>query len=733
MPDKPQEGTRMKTINLLFAVHNHQPVGNFERVFREGWENCYEPFLTLLEKHPPFRLSLHYSGSLWEWLEENRSDFLSRMRALVARGQVEFLSGGFYEPLLPFVPTQDAVGQINLLTQYLTEKLNVHPRGFWLAERVWNTTLPKMIAPTGLKYTIVDDSHFRYAGLAEEDIFGHYVTEHEGCTLSIFPIKKRLRYAIPFRDPEETIEALRFWATDSGNLAVTYADDGEKFGLWPGTHRWVYEGKWLEKFIALLQENQEWVHLLTFSEYMEKFSPQGRAYLPPASYDEMMEWALPALSAIAYEDMISELKQEGRYEKYRPFLRGGCWENFFVKYPESNHMHKKMLYVSEKVHRALKAHPAPEEEKELATPPAMRALWKGQVDCAYWHGLFGGLYFNFLRHTVYQNLITAERLAEIAHWGKEKYLDHEIYDLDKDLQPEILITSPEWGAILKPSCGGSLIELDYRPKNFNLTNVLTRRPEAYHRKLKKAQVASSSPGERPAFIHDFSRIKEEGLEEALIYDWYTRYSFLDHFFGEETTFDQFRRCQYPELGNFVNQPYELVEVKDSDSSGRLVILLRRRGGLFKREGTVPCDTYKKFLFHRDVAGMEVDYEIVNRGPGEVNFWFGVEMNLTLLAGNDPQTYFLFPGLQVEDRRMSSSGVLTEVESVRLRHESIGFEVALDVAPKSQLWRFPLETVSQSERGFEKTYQGTALLFHWRFFLQPGEKKRLPLTLSCGGI
>jgi len=721
----------MKTINLLFAVHNHQPTGNFEKVFREGWKKCYGPFLTALEKHPQFRLSLHYSGSLLEWLEENRPDFLQRLRALVARGQVELLSGGFYEPLLPFIPQKDAVGQVCLLNQYLSEKLNTRPRGFWLAERVWNTTLPKIMAPTGLEYTIVDDSHFRYAGLSDEDMFGHYVTEHEGFTLSIFPIHKRLRYAIPFQPPEQTIEALRFWATDSGNLAVTYADDGEKFGLWPGTYGWVFEERWLEKFITLIEENREWVHMLTFGEYLEKFSPQGRAYLPPASYDEMMEWALPALSAIRYEDMVGELKQEGHYEKYKPFLRGGSWENFLVKYTESNHLHKKMLYVSEKVHRALKDYPP--VEKEQTPPPALRALWKGQVNCAYWHGLFGGLYLNYLRHAVYQNLIAAERLAEILKWGGEKYLEHEIYDLDKDLQPEILIASPELGAILKPSYGGSLIELDYRPKKFNLTNVLTRRPEAYHRKLKKAQVGSSSLGERPQSIHELSLAKEAGLGEALMYDWYTRYSFLDHFLGEDTTFDQFRRCQYPELGNFVNQPYELVEVKELESSRRLGVLLHRSGGLFRRDGKVPFDTYKRFLFHGEMAGMEVEYEIVNRSPVEVNFWFGVEMNLTLLAGDDPQRYFLFPGLKVEDRRLCSSGALSEVEGVRLRDESVGFEVSLDVAPTSQLWRFPLETVSQSESGFEKTYQGTVLLFHWRFSLKPGEKKRLPLALSCAGI
>ena len=532
---------------------------------------------------------------------------------------------------------------------------------------------------------------------------------------------------------EETIEALRFWATDSGSLAVTYADDGEKFGLWPGTSRWVFEEGWLEKFVASLEENRDWVHMLTFSEYMGKYPPQGRTYLPPASYDEMMEWALPALSAIGFEDMVEELKKDGRYEKYKAFLRGGSWENFLVKYTESNHMHKKMLQVSEKVHRILKCQPSPGKEIEPSPPPALRSLWKGQVNCAYWHGLFGGLYLNYLRHGVYQNLIAAERLAEVIEKGGEKYLTCEVTDFDKDLSSEILVASQDLAAILKPNYGGSLIELDYRPKKFNLTNVLTRRPEAYHRKLKKGLIGSPSPGGQPKSIHNLSLAKEEGLEKALMYDWYTRYSFLDHFLGDEATFGQFRRCQYPELGDFVNQPYELVEVKEIESSGRLCVLLHRSGGLWKREGKVPIDTFKRFFFRKDGAGLEVEYEILNSSSTTTHFWFGVELNLTLLAGDDPQRYFLFPGQNVEDRRLVSSGALTGVENVRLRDEFSGFEVSLDVAPQSQLWRFPLETVSQSESGLEKTYQGTVLLFHWRFSLEPGAKKRFPITLACGGI
>jgi len=723
----------MKTINLLFAVHSHQPAANFEHVFRKAWEVCYDPFLQVLERHPCFRLSLHYSGPLLEWLEKNQPDFFLRLSHLIERGQVELLGGGFYEPLLPFIPERDAVGQINLLSEYLSEKWNARPRGFWLAERVWNGALPKIVAPTGLQYTIVDESHFRFAGLADEDMFGYYVVEHEGFVLRVFPINKRLRYAIPFRGAEETIEILRFLATDSGTLAVTYADDGEKFGLWPGTYRWVFEERWLEKFITLIEKNLDWVHLLTFSEYLKKVPPQGRAYLPPASYEEMMEWALLPHLAIGYEDILQELKEEGRYEKYRPYLRGGSWDNFLVKYPESNHMHKKMLYVSEKVHRALKGFSPPRGKKRLSLPPARRALFRGQTNCAYWHGLFGGLYLNYLRHGVYQNLIAAERQAEELERGSEKYLSFEVFDFDKDLQPEIIVTSQDLGAILKPDYGGSLVELDYRPREFNLTNVLTRRPEAYHRRLKKASSGPLPATSRPLSIHELMRSKEEGLEEALMYDWYSRYSFLDHFFDENTTFDQFRRCQYPEIGDFINQPYELLGVEFLDKKKRLRVVLQRNGGLWKRERKITLETRKSFLFNREGARMQVVYEIANLSPEEVNLWFGVEVNLTLLAGDDPQRYFIFPGRKLEDRRLISSGVIPEVESVGLRDEFLGFEMVLRVEPPSQLWRFPLETVSQSESGLEKTFQGTTLLFHWRFSLKPGQKKQLPIHLSCEGI
>ena len=106
----------------------------------------------------------------------------------------------------------------------------------------------------------------------------------------------------------------------------------------------------------------------------------------------MTEWALPPEQGETLEDIIASLKNDGRWEAWRPFVRGGVWDNFLVKYDESNRMHKKMLFISERVDNE---------------PEAREALWRGQCNCAYWHGLFGGLYMGHLRRAIHENLIRA--------------------------------------------------------------------------------------------------------------------------------------------------------------------------------------------------------------------------------------------------------------------------------------------------------------------------------------
>ncbi|RMF56485.1 MAG: 4-alpha-glucanotransferase, partial [Calditrichaeota bacterium] len=157
----------MKKIKVAFGIHNHQPVGNFDFVFEEAHDKAYSPFLDLLERHPGIRMVQHYSGILLEWLKRNKPDFLPRLKKLVQRGQVELMTGGFYEPILSIIPYRDKVGQISKLTKFLQQEIGYEPKGMWLAERIWEPHLPKPCSEAGVRYVVLDDSHFKNAGLRE--------------------------------------------------------------------------------------------------------------------------------------------------------------------------------------------------------------------------------------------------------------------------------------------------------------------------------------------------------------------------------------------------------------------------------------------------------------------------------------------------------------------------------------------------------------------------------------
>ncbi|MBI5050009.1 MAG: DUF1925 domain-containing protein [Nitrospirae bacterium] len=343
----------MSKVYLILSIHNHQPVWNFDHVLEDAYKKAYLPFLKMLARHTKLKLVLHYSGNLLVWLEKKHPEAIDMITALIRAGRVELLSGGFYEPVLCCLPEDDRVLQIKEMTAYIKGTFGYTPRGMWLAERVWEPHLPKCISKAGIEYLPLDDYHFKLAGVDDRDLLGYHVTEENGSVIKIFSGSEELRYSIPFKDVDSVISYLKEVSMTGGSPLLTLADDGEKFGVWPDTFSHCYTDGWLESFFSALEANADWIETTTFSEYQERFYPVGKVYLPAASYREMGEWALPPDGALDYEYALNELK--GLLgDRAMSLLRGGTWRSFFAKYPESNHIHKRMLMISKKVHEAVK-------------------------------------------------------------------------------------------------------------------------------------------------------------------------------------------------------------------------------------------------------------------------------------------------------------------------------------------------------------------------------------------
>ncbi|MBI4287008.1 MAG: DUF1926 domain-containing protein [Chloroflexi bacterium] len=707
----------LNQIYLGLALHNHQPVGNFPHVFEQAYQKAYLPLVHALEAHPAVRLSLHYSGPVWDWLMETHPDFLGRVAALHSRGQVELMTGGYYEPVLASIPDADKRGQISRMTGFLQERFSAQATGLWLAERVWEPYLAKPLAEAGVEWTLVDDNHFKMVGLEEKDLLGYYLTEEQGCRLKVFPSLKRLRYSIPWRDVSEVMSFLREAADESGTRVAVMGDDGEKFGVWPETYQHCWEKGWMETFFKALEENSQWLHLIHLGEFARKFPPVGRAYLPCASYDEMLEWALPAARSFQFTTMKRLLEAQGRQDVLQ-YLKGGFWRHFQVKYPEANWMHKKMLWVHRKVHQAA---------AQASGDCGRSELWQGQCNCPYWHGVFGGLYLSDIRSATYHHLVLAEKQADRVLHGPHPWLHWEQADMDYDGQPELTVETQAQSLWLKPAQGGSLVEWDLRQPGFNLLSTLARRPEAYHLEFLERHAAGSQPdGGSVKSIHNGLRTRT-GLPATFYYDSYPRVSLVEHILPPDATMEDLQWGRQPGYGNWANSPYEMkVEPRQRE----LALMLKREGDSW--DGS-PLRIEKQLVVGLSEAGpvgLEVVYRLTNTGSGRAGGLFGSEWNINLLGGgHNPEAYYRFPGERYD--YLDCAGHEESASEVYLGNRYLNIELGLRSMPEGRLWRFPIETVSNSEAGLEKSYQASCLVLLYRFDLEPASSLDVRLTWTAG--
>lgn len=712
------------TLNLAMGLHCHQPVGNWHEVIERAYLQAYEPILAALEAHPGVRFTLHYSGHLLDWILANHPEFVTRLRALLDRGQIELLTGAHYEPILAILPDADKVGQIRKQTATLERAMGIRPQGMWLTERVWEPHLVKPIAEAGVRYVMLDDHQFLASGLRSSELYGYYLTEDQGQTLELFPLNQRLRQLTLFNPPARLLDSLREMASPDGSRLVLCFDDAERWG----THL-----DWVEKCFALLEQNQDWARSTTIGQYRREHQPWGRIYVPALAYPDMQEWALPPDQALAFANARREIP-----EKHQEFLRGGFFRNFLVRYPEANGLHKKMLLVSDKVAELapLVSHgeplrtpdlvavggPADASGARLASEPpdllwarAQDTLWKSQANEPYWHGRTGGIYLSHLRSASYRHLLEAESICDRLLHADGSFLAVEQRDFDADGAPEVLVSSASQNLYFTAQ-GGALFEADYKSRRFNLLDTLARRPEVYHRRQPtegSGRARQANAGGQAA-APEMPEFDLAAHERYLHYDWYRHLSLLDHFLHPDTYLESFYNVSYGEQGDFVNQAYtaEVAEFGD-----RAELVLRRAGHVWVAHEFWPVTVEKRVTIPREGAAFSARYTLSNGWNRPVWLWFGVELNVNLLAGHaSDRAYYLPDGRVLEHPAMASKGEVTNLGALGLRDLVQGLDVQLFWDRPTTVWRFPVETVSASETGFERIYQGSVVMPHWRFEL-----------------
>ncbi len=722
-------------LTLVLGIHNHQPAGNFGFVFERAVRECYRPVVDAVAAHPGVRFAFHFSGPLLEWLAANDPALLADARALVGRGQIEVLGSGLGEPVLTMLPPRDLEAQVRGMGDLCAELLGARPRGIWLTERVWEPSLPAALEPLGVEYTFVDDHHFHAAGFVPGGVGGFYTATRHGRAVRVFPISERLRYLIPFRPLGEVFAALEDLARAGarrGGLVLSCVDDGEKFGMWPGTAEWVFEKGWLDGFLTGLEERvggiegDPGIAIATAlpGAVVDAGESEGRAALPAASYRELTEWALPVAAIRRRERLAGLLTEESR-----ELLGGGFFDQFQVKYDEAARLSGRMLHASRRLAAAedgagvrlppipLTPFPAREGGGIALSPPflagrgdggvgddartaqlaqARHALHLAQCNDAYWHGLFGGLYLPFLRQAARARLIEAERLVDGGAAGASVSLA----DLDLDGEDEILVRTPDLFLALRSRDGGCVTVLEDRGLGLALDDVLTRREEAYHDRVTAAR-AEDDGGGGPVTIHHITRSKGAGLESYLLYDRFARLSGRLRVLDGPPDPERLRTGDQDDLGAVAGARFT-VERAEASRRGAVADLRAARCDL----GGGVADVVKRW--RAPAAGMGFELEIaLHRWRGKApspDVHLDVELALTLDALDEGRGIALGRRRELpitgQERARGRSAAIVD------RARGATWTARLDRA--GALAVHPIETVSVSEDGFEKIFQGTSL-------------------------
>ena len=204
---------------------------------------------------------------------------------------------------------------------------------------------------------------------------------------------------------------------EQGSGTIAFVGEGEH----------LQENGELERLVSLLDQNVEFT---TFSNYLDDYPAQGKVYLSAGN---------------------------------------GDFRNVFIKRPEADRVHKKMLQVSgllQTLGRGRSLFGGGKKEEDLKK--ARLELYRGQCGCVYGEK---SIDLDHSRQAVYSHLIKAEREIERLSRGGRPFVELTISDFDKDGEDEVILSNDLLNLYFSPARGGALFELDYKPKAINLVDT----------------------------------------------------------------------------------------------------------------------------------------------------------------------------------------------------------------------------------------------------------------------
>ncbi|MDR0877796.1 MAG: DUF1926 domain-containing protein [Treponema sp.] len=458
-------------INLILGSHNHVPYGAGDDEFETTYETKLKPFVSTLYKYPGIQAALHYSGVLLHWIERTHPEFIMLIGDLVSRKQVELLGGGFYEPMMPLIPLQDKIGQIEFLTTYLRRQFGKRPQGCWLPALAWEQNMVSPLSASGMGYTFLAEEQFIQAGLEGMDLFSPCVTEDQGKIITVFPLLNSVRYELTRKKASDVFKALSEKKGGDGELTVS---------VFPET---------------LFSEDAARSPEYVFHQFFEELSlcaPFVECTGPLKFYK-----GLEGLKKAYFPDSLGCRPLTGKNAREIPLRPRQC----LISRPEANGIYSKMIFT----HTLINQLRGDKSRKRTAR----EELWKAQGADVFYPPEERGLRRPLIRSAAYRALLEAERMTR----EKGNFIPSLMnFDFDMDGEGEFLFQDTKINCYIQ-NLGASVFELDFLPKTWNyldtysLSQDCTARRTAFTDCLFPEDVTPESAGK---YLTDFSADSRRG-------------------------------------------------------------------------------------------------------------------------------------------------------------------------------------------------------------------------------
>ena len=260
-------------------LHLYQPPTQFHAVLKKICRESYRPLLDVFESNPNAKVTINICGVLTEALmDHGAADIVERMRKLGERGQLEFVGTSKYHAILPLIPQEEMLRQIELnqKTNAYFFKKSFSPKGFFPPEMCYSNQILGPIQKTGHKWILISG----VACADEWPIDRIYQVKSGSSSISVFFRDDILSNKISFQgiDSKGFLEHLKGFVHAKKDAYIITAMDGETFGH----HIQNWERLFLEKVYDVLTYPEENAYkdikqradlAKTFKDYLKSSAP----------------------------------------------------------------------------------------------------------------------------------------------------------------------------------------------------------------------------------------------------------------------------------------------------------------------------------------------------------------------------------------------------------------------------------------------------------------------------